>query len=183
MPGRDGLSGAKGEIGEPGPKGSHGPTGARGDEGAKGSTGSPGSPGLKGEEGEINLFAFSAYKTSGGSLGASSQALTYDVVNVGSDVLNKDSGFFTCKRGGTYLFTFSGEAWSSSSDWIGVYLNAVKKMILYDYDKQQHTNLSFTWTLNLEQGDVVYLKIESGNFYADSIRHIFFNGFLLKASD
>ena len=108
--------------------------------------------------------------------------LTYDVVNVGSDVLNKDSGSFTCKRGGTYLFTFSGEAYSTSYDYIRVYLNNVSKMILYDNDDRSHSNLSFTWTMNLEQGDVVYLKIDYGKFYVASDRPIFFNGFLLKAS-
>ena len=108
--------------------------------------------------------------------------LTYDVVNVGSDVLNKDSGSFTCKRGGTYLFTFSGEAYSGSGDYIRVYLNNVSKMILYDNDDRSHSNLSFTWTMNLEQGDVVYLKIDYGQFYVASDRLIFFNGFLLKAS-
>ena len=139
-------------------------------------------PGLKGEEGAINLFAFSAYKNSGGSLGIKTGVLTYDVVNVGSDVLNKDSGFFTCKRGGTYLFTFSGEAYSSGHDYIGVYLNNVRQMVLYDSDDKYISNLSFTWTMNLEQGDTVYLNIDHGNFFVNHERIIFFNGFLLKAS-
>ena len=107
--------------------------------------------------------------------------LTYDVVNAGSDVLDKDSGSFTCKRGGTYLFTFSGEAYSSGRDYIGVYLNNEHQINLLDDDAQSHSNLSFTWTMNLEQGDVVYLKIENGQFYVDSNNQIFFNGFLLKA--
>ena len=141
---------------------------------------------FQGEEGESNLFGasvFSAYKNNGGSL--STGVLTYDVVVVGSDVLNKDSGFFTCKIGGVYIFTFSGEASSSGSDWIGVHLNNVRQMILYDYDTQTLTNLSFTWTLALEEGDQVQLKIESGTFHVDadsSSSRIYFNGFLLKPS-
>ena len=138
-------------------------------------------PGLKGEEGAVNLFAFSAYKNSGGLL-ESKQVLTYDVVNAGSDVLDKDSGSFTCKRGGTYLFTFSGDAASSSGYNIGVYVNNVRQMILYDGDDSSNKHLSFTWTLNLEEGDQVYLKIDNGQFYAYTDIPNFFNGFLLKAS-
>ena len=123
---------------------------------------------------------FSAYKNNGGSL--STGVLTYDVVVVGSDVLNKDSGFFTCKIGGVYIFTFSGEAYGGSGDYIRVFLNNVSHMIVYDQDDRSHSNLSFTWTMILEQGDQVHLKIGYGNFFVNSERIIFFNGFLLKSS-
>ena len=185
LPGRDGLPGAKGEIGVGAP-GSKGATGDVGSEGPKGEVGSTGSPGLKGEEGESNLFGasvFSAYKTNGGVINTG--VLTFDVVVVGSDVLNKDSGFFTCKIGGTYIFTFSGEARSSSSDYIGVYLNNVRQMILYDNDDRPHSNVSFTWTMVIEQGDQVQLKIDYGSFYVDAdgaASRLYFNGFLLKPS-
>ena len=187
LPGRDGLSGAKGEVGRTGdvgtvgPKGESGKVGDVGPAGPKGDVGSPGSPGMKGEYGANNLLAFSAYKNRpGGTLNTG--VLTYDVVNIGSDVLNKYSGSFTCKSGGTYLFTFSGEAGSSERDYIGVYLNNVRQLYILDDDAESYSNLSFTWTMNLEQGDQVYLKIESGKFYVNSARPIFFNGLLLKAS-
>ena len=85
------------------------------------------------------------------------------------------------------MFTFSGEASyyeKTKITYVGVYLNNVRQMHLVDNDDRGPVaNLSFTWTMNLEQGDVVYLKIDGGQLYADSDEQIFFNGFLLKASD
>eukprot|EP00093_Oithona_nana_P013759 13759.XXX_1187598_1187777_1 [CDS] Oithona nana genome sequencing. len=58
-------------------------------------------------------------------------------------------------------------------------------MILYDNDDRPHSNVSFTWTMVIEQGDQVQLKIDYGSFYVDAdgaASRLYFNGFLLKPS-
>ena len=192
--GRDGLPGPqgptgerglKGEVGLPGPQGIQGVQGIKGSNGNKGSDGNAGVPGEKGEMSESNLFGssvFSAFKTNGGNIGTGT--ITFDEVVTREDLLYKSTGVFTCKTGGTYLFVFSGE--DRGTNWIGVYLNDNRELILQDTNSDsRNNNVSFTWTLNLNPEDRVFLKIEHGSFYVDAdttSSRMYFTGFMLKAS-
>ena len=197
VPGRDGPQGKKGDDGIQGPPGltgSTGPPGLRGLQGENGlqgltglpgPSGSPGNPGLKGQPGEdgIKLFqntVFSAIKTSGSYFDG---VITYNEVVIGQDMIDKDSGIFTCKTAGTYLLFFTGRA-NASSTHIELFLNTQRKRYFYYNDNANHARTgSFTWTMVLVAGDQVYLKIDNGNYFANSNQHMNFHGFLLKPSD
>ena len=196
VPGRDGPQGKKGDDGIQGPPGltgSTGPPGLRGlqgENGLQGLTGLPGpsgprgNRGLKGEPGEdgIKLFqntVFSAIKTSESNFNG---VITYNEVVIGQDIIDKDSGIFTCKTPGTYLLFFTGRA-NASGTHIELFLNTQRKRYFHDNDDATHARtVSFTWTMVLAAGDQVYLKIGSGEYYVNAEEHITFQGFLLKPS-
>ena len=123
---------------------------------------------------------FSTLKTHGGAF---SGPITYDEVILGEDLVNKGTGIFTCKTPGVYWFSFSGQAYGSGG-YVGMYLNSVRKMIFEDTD-DSHRDVSFSWTLQLNENDEVQLKIDSGKYYVDadsSPSKIYFQGFMLKSS-
>ena len=200
VPGRDGPQGKKGDDGIQGPPGltgSTGPPGLRGLQGENGlqgltglpgPSGPPGNPGLKGKPGEdgIKLFqttAFSVFKNSGGRGGSFDGVITYNEVVIGQDMIDKDTGIFTCKTAGTYLLFFTGRA-NASGTHIELFLNTQRKRYFHDNDDAAHARtVSFTWTMVLAAGDQVYLKIVSGKYYVDATQQINFHGFLLKPSE
>merc|ERR1712150_124853 len=161
LTGNPGSPGNKGEAGLPGGKG---PTGERGLKGDPGPRGVQGVEGMKGDSNTFGSSTFSAFKTNGGNIGTGT--ITFDSVVIGEEIIDKQSGIFTCKTGGTYLFVFSGE--DKGSSWIGVYLNGNRELILQDEDSGNYNNVSFTWTLNLEPEDQVHLKIEHGQYFVDA---------------
>jgi len=188
LPGRDGLTGRDG-IGMPGEKGS---------QGQQGLTGSPGIDGMKGQEGRkgeigpmgppgpglpgnvIESSVFSAFKSSGGVF---SGLITYDTVNIGEELLDKSSGVFTAKTAGVWMFTFSGESFKTAGGGIGVYLNDVQKLIIFDnapHDAKYQAYMSSVWTFVLQLGDKVHLQSYQGEFHSDGDQRIYFNGWLLK---
>ena len=170
LPGRDGQTGPPGQQGLQGLRGEAGPPGPRGVQGVEG---------MKGDSNTFGSSTFSAFKTNGGTI---SGTITFDSVVIGEEIIDKQSGIFTCKTGGTYLFMFSGQ--DKGGSWIGVYLNGNRELILQDIDSG-NGNVSFTWTLNLEPEDQVHLKIESGTYYVDAdatSSRIYFTAFLMKAS-
>ena len=121
-PGPKGEPGHAGDVGVPGPSGPKGEPGVRGDTGPPGEFGAPGPigpPGSKGEMGEtpsIGKAFFSAYRDTTGDF---SGIITFDTVVIDmDDLLDKESGTFTCKEAGTYLFTFSGEANTDGTDYV-----------------------------------------------------------------
>ena len=123
---------------------------------------------------------FSTLKTNGGTFGTG--PITYDEVILGEDLVNKDTGIFTCRTPGVYWFSFSGQAYKLG--YVGMYLNGVRKLIIEDQDSP-HRNVAFSWTLELNENDEVQLKIDSGQYYVDTgstSSRIYFQGFLLKPS-
>ena len=180
----------KGEVGDVGLQGLPGPRGTKGSEGLKGAAGVPGVAGPKGDTGDTSTFGkamFSSYKTSkdGNTIGATFDGLiTFDSTILGDDLFDKDTGMFTCETSGVYIFFFSGEA--RYSTYIGVYKNDDRQMILRDNATgNSYINLSFTWTLEMVEGDKVHLQVDSGNLYVDADVHserIYFSGFLMKPS-
>ena len=195
MPGRDGLPGVhgpigeKGEVGLPGPPGpvAVGEKGNIGSTGPKGDVGPRGVPGLKGEMGESTAFGtsiFSAYKNiATGNLFTG--LITYDRVVIGDDLIDKTSGVFTVKVSGTYMFTCSGELYTASSGYIGVYVNDRRQLLFYDHQDSDgsihYSNIGYTWTLELQAGDKVSLKVDSGKVHVSGAHRLYFNGFLIKS--
>jgi len=122
---------------------------------------------------------FSAYKNSGSHF---SGIVTFDNVDIDTDnQLDKESGVFTCKIPGTYLFTFSGGASTSGVDYVTVYVNYVAKLIIGDKDESNFSNLSYTWTLQLSIDDKVQLKVDYGKMYSDSNDRVYYTGLLIRA--
>ena len=186
MPGLPGVQGIKGEVGQSGdtgPPGQRGPPGEVGGIGPVGPEGQAGLPGLPGMKGEANAFGssvFSAFKSSGGQF---TGLITYDTVNIGEELLDKSSGVFTAKIGGVYMFTYSGESYKSSSGFVGVYLNNVRKLLIYDHvpvSTNHQSNMAFVWTFTLQVGEKVHLQCDSGHLRSDDDQHIYFNGWLLN---
>ena len=187
--GRDGLSGVQGPMGEKGSKGDVGlqgevGQGSPGVQGIKGEIGTRGLPGLPGPQGEAGVFGrtgFSAYN--GGYDGYLEGEITYTDIVIGEDLINNNTGKFTCKTGGTYLFVFSGNAQKGVPVWIGVYLNGDLQLIFQDTDSANNKTLSFNWTFTLNANDRVYLTIEGGKFRVQTGPFpfkLYFSGFLLK---
>ena len=195
LPGRDGLAGVHGPIGEKGPKGDQGDVGLKGEEGpqgvkgidgamgVKGDTGARGLLGPKGEPGEFSSAVFSTFKTTkdGINSGFFDGVVNYDTVVIGEDLIDKSSGIFTCKTRGTYLFVVSGHTQNDAE--IGVHLNDVREMVLRNTGSNSYGNLSFTWSLTLNPGDRVQLRVRSGKFYVQPTSsypyRMYFSGFLL----
>ena len=167
-------------------EGPEGPQGIAGDPGVKGDAGPRGTPGPKGEPGELSRFSsavFSTFKTTkdGINSGFFDGVVNYDTVVIGEDLIDKSSGIFTCKTRGTYLFVVSGHTQNDSE--IDVHLNDVNEMILRNTGSGNYGNLSFTWSLTLNPGDRVQLRIRSGTFYVQPTSsypyRMYFSGFLL----
>ena len=163
-----------------GPKGPKGPPGIRG---VQGLPGAPGIPGIKGESTEFGQSFFSAYKSSGGSV---SGRIDFDHVTVGEDFLiEKETGTFTCKIAGTYLFMFSTEtAPDSGATYVHFYVNDITNLLLYGHSdsSSRYSNLSHTWTYILEEGDKIHLSVVSGKLYLSDSQRAYFNGFLIKSN-
>ena len=190
MPGLPGVQGIKGEVGQsgdtgpPGQRGPPGEVGGIGPVGPEGQTGPRGLPGMKGEANAFGSSVFSAYKSSnnGGSRYFSG-TITYDTVTIGEDLLDKSTGVFTAKIAGVYIFTFSGEAYKTTSVHVGVYLNNARKLWIYDsqpHNANHHSNMAFVWTFILQVDDKVHLQCDSDKLIADDDQRIYFNGWLLN---
>ena len=195
--GRDGLSGVQGPqgpMGEKGPKGDdglkgeQGPQGIKGGPGAKGNTGARGLTGAKGEAGETSRFTsavFSAFKNKvNGRSGSFDGDITFDNIIIGEDLIDKDTGIFTCKTRGTYSFFVSGHTVTNEYTTVDVYLNDRHKMYIRNDDGTlEYQNIGYAFTLTLNIGDQLRLKvvINGGKFYVASASdyRLYFTGFLL----
>ena len=121
---------------------------------------------------------FSAYKNSGKFFNG---IVTFDTIDIDTDnQLDKESGVFTCKIPGTYLFTFSGGAATSGSEQVSVYVNDVMKFVITEAS-EKWALLNYTWTLKLSVDDTVQLMVEDGNVYSDSDSPVYFTGLLVHA--
>ena len=125
---------------------------------------------------------FSAVKTSGSNFNGDN---TYDdlVINLGNG-FNAESGTFVVPVSGTYRMSFSGQSAFGKYDFTEVYVKKNESNIFHIWDsneveKADANNVSYTWLMNLSQGDRV--KLWSHNFlHADEKRyHITFTGELI----
>ena len=94
--------------------------------------------------------------------------------------LDKESGVFTCKISGTYLFTFSGEAATTGKDYVSVYVNDVMKFVIHE-NNEKRALLNYTWTLKLSADDTVQLKVVGGKVFSDYDQRVYFTGSLIRA--
>ena len=177
MPGLPGTKGDSGITGQPGPIGPKGDVGVAG---IPGQTGQIGPRGEKGNTPALGRTFFSAYKDSGSDF---TGIVSYDTVVTDPDnLLDKKTGIFTCKIKGIYLFTISGEAFTDGEDDLGVYVNGEFILFIADRDVSTLTNISFTWTLDLNVDDQVQIRVISGKYYASVYERIYFTGLLIHAT-
>jgi hypothetical protein len=113
------------------------------------------------------------------------------VVNEGN-AMDLRSGKFTAPRPGTYFFSFAGLARLSSSSNANFYSylflngNQIGTSFVQEnkYPVDQHSPMSFQWTLNLKKGDQLWLTIGysgSDSYLYDSSGHLtHFTGFMLE---
>ena len=99
---------------------------------------------------------------------------------IGEELMDKNSGVFTVNTGGTYSFVVSGNSYKDTS--LDVLLNDATEMRLRNTGSGTYDNFSYTFTLTLNIGDRIQLKIEGGHFFVRGGSHpyrIYFTGFLL----
>ena len=191
----DGQVGPKGDMGPTGSKGMKGSQGLKGSEGLRGSQGPKGSQGVQGLKGDIGSQGpqgegtdfgqsfFSAYKTSGSTSGV----ITYNTVVIGEDLINKDTGIFTCKIAGTYMFSFAGHFGSAAyCNHIHTYHNGNSVLDTHQHHDNSyfkgtnHDNIASSFTLQLQAGDTVELRTTTGTISVGTSMKFYFNGFLIQ---
>ncbi|XP_031664659.1 complement C1q subcomponent subunit A isoform X1 [Oncorhynchus kisutch] len=205
-PGRDGRQGAKGEKGEPalqldarlphglkGTKGSRGipgdmgPKGLSGDLGPEGPSGPPGPPGPAGRGGDQShqhRAAFSVSRTDI-SYPPYKRTLTYNSAITSSNLINLNSGIFTCSIPGVYYFVFHSEAKVGMCLYLKSDALGERMLGFCDYNNRATTQvLSGGVVLDLSRGNKVWLepfKDEQPENVKDDKKDkkILFNGFLL----
>ena len=110
--------------------------------------------------------------------------ITYDRldVNIGGG-FDIRSGVFVVPTSGTYRLSFSGQSGLQKYEYAAVYVKKNGSTILTIYDsndavKADGKNLSYTWVMNLTQGDRVNLSSEN-HLYAGGINYLTFTGELI----
>ena len=79
--------------------------------------------------------------------------------------------------------SYSGHAYKTTYSVIGIYLNEVRNLYIYDREPSSgniHSNIGYVWTFVLQVNDKVHLQIDSAQLYVDDDQRFFFNGWLLN---
>ena len=199
--GRDGMPGVQGPMGDKGVQGIQGPPGPKGETGATGRAGPTGPTGLKGDNGlqgqvgekgqkgdnsDFGTSLFSAMKRTGGTI---SGDIIFDEILVGEDLVDKNSGVFTSKHAGVYMFTFSSGETRTSNNMVRVKKNGSNEVVIYEENSQVNRPFNYIWSMVLEVGDKVNMHVSSGTLYTEcpnsgsSCRFgpLYFHGFLIKS--
>ena len=153
------------------------------------SQGNPGTRGEKGQKGDNSDFGtslFSAMKRTGGTI---SGDIIFDEILVGEDLVDKNSGVFTSKHAGVYMFTFSSGETRTSNNMVRVKKNGSNEVVIYEENSQVNRPFNYIWSMVLEVGDKVNLHVSSGTLYTEcpnsgsSCRFgpLYFHGFLIKS--
>ena len=124
---------------------------------------------------------FSAEKASGENFIGD---ITYDrlVVNIGGG-FDMGSGVFVVPTSGTYRLSFSGQTGFKKYEYTNVKVKKNGTLIFVvwdsnDAEKADAKNLSYTWLMNLTQGDRVNLS-SANHLFADYESHLTFTGELI----
>ena len=137
-----------------------------------------------------NKVIFSAIRKYSGNSVAPGSVITYTDVDVNlKNGLEPETGEFHAPVSGVYSFTFSGRGDDKDEDDnIWVYKNNLRYLLIRDsFNAQREAiyrkNLSYVWTMKLQAGDVIKLKLmnDENGLYVDSDEFIFFTGQLLHA--
>ncbi|XP_029597115.1 uncharacterized protein LOC115179621 isoform X2 [Salmo trutta] len=128
--------------------------------------------------------AFSAGLTDSGTVGpfVAETTLVYTKIfsNIGK-AYNPATGVFTAPVRGVYYIRFTAMSVQTSFYFYAyMYKNGQKIMYSQGYNAGGYETLSNGVSLELEEGDVVYMRIPASNrLYDDSNNHNIFSGFLL----
>ncbi|XP_006207225.1 protein HP-20 homolog [Vicugna pacos] len=167
-------------AGPPGAPGYPGPPGLRGPPGPIGAPGFPGLPGLRGQSVKCPCDRKSAFTVKlSGKLPSPSKPVTFTEVlyNAQRD-LNKDTGVFTCRVPGNYLFLFDVELRHCK---VTVWLMRNKNPVLekHQVSTKEYRNLSGMLSLPLSVGEMVWLEaaVETEEPEQATLT-IYFSGFL-----
>lgn len=128
--------------------------------------------------------AFTAGTSGAGNIGSGSIIAFPVVINNEGGGYNPGTGVFTAPRSGQYVFFVSAQGYGSNTLYVSIVHNGgAKVMTMSDggragkdfYDSG--TNLA---ALNLQKGDTVWSKCQSGSsFYSEGIPITTFSGFLI----
>lgn len=127
--------------------------------------------------------AFTAGTSGAGNIGSGSTIAFPVVINNEGGGYNPGNGVFTAPRVGQYVFFVSAQGYGSNTLYVSIVHNGgAKVMTMSDggrgkdfYDSG--TNLV---ALNLQQGDTVWAKCQSGSsYYSEGIPITTFSGFLI----
>ncbi|CAK8685553.1 unnamed protein product [Clavelina lepadiformis] len=180
--------GPKGDKGETGPPGIPGIKGDRGEMGPVGMKGERGNKGEKGDKGEKAPFppssAFSVARSKS-LLGneTTAQAINFDKIFVDAkEQFDQTDGRFICKYDGVYYFSYTVQSYLDKFVGIQLMKNNEPQVILYANAVPRRIMQSQTVLLNLNNGDIVWLRQAKGSrfaIYGNSDLQITFTGFLI----
>lgn len=95
---------------------------------------------------------------------------------------NQDTGVFTTKHKGVYMFTISALAHNNSgSKYFSLMHNNIQICRAYDNDDVRHNTMSCSATIALNSNDLVYIKLEGGTIRTDE--YTIFTGTLIQSLD
>ncbi|XP_039596332.1 complement C1q-like protein 3 [Polypterus senegalus] len=161
------------KVGPPGKAGPAGPPGPRGEKGE---------PGLPGEQEKPSQRRVAFYAALNEHFSGSTVLKFQDVITNWGESYDPNTGKFICKAAGTYFFTYHVlKNNAEQSTWGDLMLNGK----VYASGIAQDGNAKFDTVANsailhLAAGDEVYVQLDGGSVFKDSInRYSTFSGFLL----
>lgn len=131
-----------------------------------------------------NPIVFSAFKTSNEYFYTGDYLNNYNgfLTNYGNS-FNLTSGIFTSPRKGVFEFSAATYHGNQGSDNLIVEKNNIQVLAFHANAETGNGNddtLSFTWIMELQQGDTVRLKVTKGTFRAASNANWTFNGKFIR---
>ncbi|XP_058627258.1 complement C1q-like protein 4, partial [Onychostoma macrolepis] len=130
-------------------------------------------------------FSASLMESGSGHIGPFSTDITLTYRNVFTNIgnaYNPITGIFTAPLKGAYKFNFSvyGGGHPSTASAVSIVKNGEKVVMAHGHQDQYTVNSSNGVVLILEVGDVVYVRLWSGErIYDNQNNHITFSGYLL----
>ena len=123
---------------------------------------------------------FSAYKNGGASADAGEYLLEFSgfLINFGNG-FDLSNGIFTAQRKGNYEFSVAAYHSAAGSSDLTVEHNDALVLSFHTWERTgdySDDTLSFSWIMELQQGDVVRLKVSSGRFYCGPNYNCIFSG-------
>ena len=128
-------------------------------------------------EQEHNVI-FSAYKNDSGNFYAGDYLEGFNgfLINFGNG-FTLSNGRFTAQRNGNYDFSVAAYHYFERSSDLTVEHNGAQVLIFRSFDDADaEDTLSFSWIMELKQGDVVRIKVTNGLFYCGTINYCIFSG-------
>ena len=130
-----------------------------------------------------NPIVFSAFKNSGAvSSGEYIRNFNGFLTNYGNSFSLK-FGIFTSPRQGVFEFSATIHHITSGSHHLIVEKSNHQVLEFFSHAEYEDSNddpLSFSWIMELQQGDTVRLKVTAGIFHAESYAYWMFNGKFIR---